>query len=157
LPDCLRTILRCWPLRLAALLCLTLVISVGHAEEAANATIAETTANATVKAKKAAKFGILAVRPKAEGMARWQPLFDYLNISHPGLALSFEILTYPELEAAIRHQRVDFVLTQPAHYLLLAQRENLQSPIATLVEQENGKPLSGFGGVIVTRPELKIR
>jgi two-component system sensor histidine kinase/response regulator len=157
LPDCLRTILRCWPLRLAALLCLTLAISVGHAEEAANATIAETTANATVNAKKAAKFGILAVRPKAESMARWQPLFDYLNSSNPGLALSFEILTYPELEAAIRHQRVDFVLTQPAHYLLLAQRENLQSPIATLVEQENGKPLSGFGGVIVTRPELKIR
>ena len=156
MPTCLRTIFDRWP-RLAALLCLALAVGLGRAEEAVPASTAETTANATVRAKKPAKFGILAVRPKTESMARWQPLFDYLNRTRPDQPLSFEILTYPELEAAVRHQGVDFVLTQPAHYLLLAQRENLQSPIATLVEQENGKPLSGFGGVIVTRPELKIR
>ena len=166
MPICLRSIFHRWPSRLAALLYLVLAVGLGQAEEAVNAATVEPTANATttettagprVKAKKPAKFGILAVRPKAESMAHWQPLFDYLNSTHPDQPLSFEILTYPELEAAIRHQGVDFVLTQPAHYLLLAQRENLQSPIATLVEQENGKPLSGFGGVIVTRPELKIR
>ncbi len=166
MPNCLRSIFDRWPSRLAALLCLTLTLGVGQAEEAANATATEATAGSRamepaatpkVEAKKPAKFGILAVRPKAESMARWQPLFDYLNRTHPDQPLSFEILTYPDLEAAIRHRGVDFVLTQPAHYLLLAQRESLQSPIATLVEQENGKPLSGFGGVIVTRPELKIR
>gem|GEM_PF-1598897 len=166
MPICLRTIFHRWPSRLAALLCLALVVGFSQAEEAVTASTAETTANAipqgdfqkgAVKAKKPAKFGILAVRPKAESMARWQPLFDYLNRARPDQPLSFEIMTYPELEAAVRHQGVDFVLTQPAHYLLLAQRENLQSPIATLVEQEDGKPLSGFGGVIVTRPELKIR
>lgn len=157
MPDCLRTIFHRWPLRLTALLCLVLAIGLGHAEDRPETAGAEATVRSGIDARKAAKFGILAVRPKAESIARWQPLFDYLNSAHPDLQFSFEILTYPEMEAAVRDRRVDFILTQPAHYLLLAQRESMQWPLATLVEQDNGKALSGFGGVIVTRPELKIR
>jgi len=96
-----------------------------------------------------AHFGVLAFRPKPETLARWQPLIDYLN--QAGLKQKFvlDAYTYPELEQAIREQRVDVVLTQPAHYILMSSEEGLYSPLATLVESDNGLALSEFGGVIV--------
>ena len=112
----------------------------GHADEPTNA---------TVNAKKPAKFAVLAFRPKAETEARWQPLIDYLNSSRPARPLSLVALTYPELETAIKEKRVDFVLTQPAHYILLTEHEGRLSPLATLIEKEGDQALDSFGGVIV--------
>ena len=102
---------------------------------------------------KPAKFAVIAYRPKAETEARWQPLIDYLNSTHPNQPISLVVLNYPELEAAVKAKQVDFVLTQPSHYILLSQREGLLSPLATLVEKEAGKALANFGGVILTRSD----
>jgi signal transduction histidine kinase/ABC-type amino acid transport substrate-binding protein/ActR/RegA family two-component response regulator len=96
-----------------------------------------------------AHFGVLAFRPKPETQKRWQPLVDYLNQSGRfKQRFELEAYTYPELEEAIKSKHVDVVLTQPAHYILMAYREGLYSPLATLVERERDKPLAAFGGVI---------
>jgi diguanylate cyclase (GGDEF)-like protein/PAS domain S-box-containing protein len=97
-------------------------------------------------------LGILAFRPKPEMLARWQPTVDYLA-SQTGRRFDLQVFTYPELEAAIRQHRVDFVLTNPAHYVLMTKRNQLSSPLATLIELDNGLPLTQFGGVIVTRAD----
>ncbi len=102
---------------------------------------------------KPAKFAVLAFRPKPETEARWQPLIDHLNSTHPNQPISLVVLNYPELEAAVKAKQVDFVLTQPSHYILLNQREGLLSPLATLVEKEAGKALANFGGAILTRSD----
>jgi len=102
---------------------------------------------------KPAKFAVLAYRPKPETEARWQPLIDYLNSTHPNQPISLVVLNYPELEAAVKAKQVDFVLTQPSHYILLNQREGLLSPLATLVEKEADKALANFGGAILTRSD----
>lgn len=97
-----------------------------------------------------AHFAVLAFRPKPETQRRWQPVVDYLN--QAGLKRKFvlDVWTYPELEEAVKQHRVDVILTQPAHYVLLAQREGLYSPLATLVERQGGLAISSFGGAIVT-------
>jgi diguanylate cyclase (GGDEF)-like protein/PAS domain S-box-containing protein len=95
-------------------------------------------------------LGVLAYRPKPDTLSRWQPTADYLS-AQTGRSVVLAALTYPELEAAIQQRRVDFVLTNPAHYVLMTKRNGLSSPLATLVELDNGLPLSVFGGVIVTR------
>jgi len=97
------------------------------------------------------KFAVLAFRPKPEILARWQPLSDYLNRAVPGHRFEMAVLHYDELEEAIAQRRVDFVLTQPAHYVLMTYRNGLSSPLATLVENESGHALDKFGGVIFTR------
>lgn len=102
-------------------------------------------------AEETVKFAVLAFRPKPEMLARWQPLSDYLNRAVPGHRFEMTVLHYDELEAAIDRQRVDFVLTQPAHYVLMTYRNGLSSPLATLVENESGHALAKFGGVIFTR------
>ena len=102
-----------------------------------------------VDATKPARFGILAFRPKPETLARWQPLVKHLNDSGLSRRVELEVFTYAELEAAVREKRVDFVLTQPAHYAVLAHREALHSPLASLLEEEAGQVLASFGGVIL--------
>jgi PAS domain S-box-containing protein len=98
-------------------------------------------------------FAVLAFRPKPETMVRWQPLVDYLNASNLGRRFTLEALSYPEMEAAVRARQVGIVLTQPAHYILLANRERLYSPLATLIGKEANHQLSNFGGVIVARAD----
>ncbi|MBS1130050.1 MAG: hypothetical protein H6R16_1052 [Proteobacteria bacterium] len=134
----------CWLSIVAAVFWLLSGLSVAHGMEP--------TGTAT-EAKKSAKFAVLAYRPKAETEARWQPLIDYLNSIQPSQPITLVALNYPELEAAVRNKQIDFVLTQPAHYILLAKQEHLLSPLATLVEKEGGKALSSFGGVILTRSD----
>ena len=142
-------------LKATVALCLLLGLSAISADEQPPAQTQNATASATVNTKKAARFAILAARPKAETDARWQPLIDYLNRANPERPLELLALTYPELESAIRDKRVDFVLTQPGHYIMLTQREGLLSPLATLIETQGGKPVSGLGGVVLTRHDEK--
>ncbi len=99
------------------------------------------------------RIGVLAFRPKPETAQRWQPLVDYLNTNLSGRQLELVPLTYPELEAAVHHKAIDFVLTQPAHYVQLTYRERLHSPLATLVERQGNVALGSFGGVIAVRTE----
>jgi diguanylate cyclase (GGDEF)-like protein/PAS domain S-box-containing protein len=96
------------------------------------------------------KIGVLAFRPKDEMLARWQPTADYLSAKIPGKHFSVVALNYAELEQAILAKQVDFVLTNPAHYVLMLKRNGL-STLATLVDNEGGKAVDAFGGVIVVR------
>ena len=94
-------------------------------------------------------LGVLAFRPIPVMEARWQPLVDYLNAKVEGLNLKLRVLNYPDLEAAIAAGEIHFVLTNPGHFVLLGQREHFSSPLATLITFTDGKPVRGFGGVIL--------
>ena len=109
--------------------------------------VAEDISSATVR------IGILSFRDRAETLKRWQPITGYLKQVLPGWQIELEALHYPELEAATSAGKLDFVLTQPAHYVLLAYRHGLSSPLATLVENSQDFSLDRFGGVIVARRE----
>jgi ABC-type phosphate/phosphonate transport system substrate-binding protein len=94
------------------------------------------------------QLGVLAFRPKAKVIAQWQPLVDYLNHSLTSHRIELKALNYPELELAIAEHQLDFVLTNPAHYVQMTFRNGLSSPLATLMPFERGHPSHGFGGVI---------
>lgn len=97
--------------------------------------------------------GILGFRPAAEEQARWQPLIDHLNARTPGYRFRAQVLGYGALEAAIAGRAVDFVLTNPGHYVLMTLRNGMSSPLATLVPIENGRAQSQFGGVVFVRAD----
>lgn len=83
-------------------------------------------------------------------MQRWQPLADYLSRMLHGDQVQLKVLNYPELNTAVSHYEIDFVLTNPAHYIELRQNYAMSGALATLIEDERGIPLSAFGGVIFT-------
>jgi len=100
------------------------------------------------------RLGMLAFRPKSEVEQQWRPLIDYLNRSLDRQDVTLVVMNYPELEAAIDENQVDFVLTNPAHYVQMTFHNGLSSPLATLIPIERGIPINGFGGVIFTRSEV---
>jgi diguanylate cyclase (GGDEF)-like protein/PAS domain S-box-containing protein len=99
------------------------------------------------------KIGVLAFRPKPEMLKKWMPLGKALKRAIPQHDFVIEALTYPELEQAVSEKQVDYVLSNPGHYVLLSRRLGVSAPLATLIINENGMPLSSFGGVIFTRDE----
>lgn len=96
-------------------------------------------------------LGVLSYRPKVQAQAQWQPLEKYLNSAVSGIIFKLEVFNFEELQEAIRLQKVDFVITQPAEYVRMTHQNGLSSPLATLITLEQGKPVRVFGGVILTR------
>jgi len=107
----------------------------------------------TVADAQTVKIGVLAFRPKPETLKQWTPLAKVLKRSIPQHDFIIEAYNYPELESAVINKQVDFVLTNPAHFVLLSRRLGVSAPLATLVVEDNGVPLSTFGGVVVTRAD----
>ena len=99
------------------------------------------------------EIGVLAFRPKPETLKKWQPLEKALKRDIPQHDFKIVPYAYPELEQAVSEKRVDFVLTNPAHFILLSRQHGVSAPLATLIVEENGVPLSSFGGVIFTLAE----
>lgn len=97
------------------------------------------------------KVAILAYRDKCITQQRWQPLGRYLNQALPQLDFQLEVYHLAELEQAVAEQSVDFVFTQPAHYVLMTYRTGLSSPLASLINLEGAYATEYFGGVIFTR------
>jgi diguanylate cyclase (GGDEF)-like protein/PAS domain S-box-containing protein len=94
-------------------------------------------------------LGILAFRPPAQVQQQWAPLADYLQ-ARLGVPVRVRALDYDGLELALARREVDFVLTNPAHYVRMAHQYHLTAPLSSLIMQEHGRPLAVFGGVIFT-------
>jgi len=93
-------------------------------------------------------LGVLAYRPIDQETARWQPLAEHLGKALTGQRVLLQALTYPELNRALERNELDFVLTNPAHYIELRQRNSLSGVLASLVESAGNTQLGAFGGVI---------
>ncbi|QCU90253.1 EAL domain-containing protein [Thiomicrorhabdus sediminis] len=99
------------------------------------------------------KIGILSYKDKNVDEKRWQPLITYLNNRIPDHHFEMYIGNYEELENQIRFASVDFVLTQPAHFVELAHTYDLTTPLLTLANKQANKSYTQFAGVIFTSAE----
>lgn len=99
------------------------------------------------------KVGVLAYRSKAQTQAQWQPLAAALRTAVPGRDFQVQAFTQAELEQAVNGRQVDFVLTNPGHYVLLQRRAGLLAPLATLIADQDGHDLATYSGVIFTRSD----
>ncbi len=99
------------------------------------------------------KIGVLAFRPKPQTVAQWQPLAAVLKQAMPERDFEVKALSYPELNDAVARRQLDFVLTNPGHYVLLTKRGGVSAPLATLAANDHGQSSTVFGGVIFSRAE----
>jgi len=98
-------------------------------------------------------IGVLSFESKIETTEKWQPLATYLTEKIDKQTFTVLPLTYVEFDDALENGTVDYVLTNPAHFIAMSQEFHLSGAIATLTEFSNGVPQSSFGGVIFTRNE----
>jgi len=105
-----------------------------------------------VAAEKVYRVGVTAFRDNAVTVREWGPTMDFLSAQIPGARFEVVPLNLSGFEAALSRRELDFVLTNPQHYIVMETRYGV-SRIATLVKQENGRMVNQFGGVIFTRSD----
>lgn len=98
-------------------------------------------------------IGMLSFRPIEETRQQWQELEQYLQQELPGYRIQIVPYGYDALETAIRQRDIDFVFTNPSHYVQVQQQYGISAPLATLIRAELGRQLMEFGGVIVVRAD----
>ena len=104
-------------------------------------------------ADEAVKIAVLAFRPKPQTMTQWRPLAAALKKAIPERDFLVQVYNLAELEAVVASRQVDFVLTNPGHYVVLTRRVGLQAALATLLLEENGQEAAAFGGVMFTKAD----
>lgn len=103
-------------------------------------------------------LGVFAYRPKPVMEAAYQPLIDYLNQALPDVHFQLKVLTQDEIEGALEQGELDFVFTNPSHFVLLRSQTRLSGAIATQVRLEKNQHVSMLGGIIFTsqhHPEIQ--
>lgn len=113
--------------------------------------MASVEAQSALSKKPTAVIGVLAFRSKAETLQEWQPLADYLNTQISTHSFIIRPLSYAEFNEAAKANELDFMFTNPEHYIYLSSKYDA-TRIATLIRANiGGKELTEFGGVIISR------
>lgn len=103
--------------------------------------------------KKDAVIGVLAFRSKTDTLTEWQPLAAYLNQNITTHNFIIRPLSYAEFNQAAGTNQLDFMFTNPEHYIYLSAKYDV-SRMATLIRANvAGEELTQFGGVIIARSE----
>jgi len=107
---------------------------------------------ASADPSKSLTLGVFAYRPEAIMLKRYQPLVDYLNSRLQHTRIKLRILQLNEIGTALADKQLDFIFTNPRHYIILRQQYQLNGAIATLIKQsDSGLATNKLGGVIFTR------
>ena len=105
------------------------------------------------QAERTLTLGILAFEPPEVAEDRWQPLIDHLDDELEDVRFEGVIAGYDELDDHLARNELDFVLTNPSHYLRFRSESSLSGALATLVPERQGEAVRGFGGIAFTRAE----
>jgi ABC-type phosphate/phosphonate transport system substrate-binding protein/DNA-binding CsgD family transcriptional regulator len=100
-------------------------------------------------------IGVLAYDGKQQALTRWKPTADYLT--RHILPRNFKImpLTHEEFIHAINKDQLDFILTNPGHYIALEVKLGV-TRIATFKSRFHEKILTQFSSIIFTRSDNNI-
>jgi two-component system sensor histidine kinase TtrS len=103
-------------------------------------------------AETALTIGVLAHRGDETSEKRWQPTAEYLTARLPGTSFRLIPSDLEEMSEALVRGELDFVLTNPGHYVELEYHHGV-SRIATLKNLRHGEAYKVFGAVIVARAD----
>ncbi len=104
-----------------------------------------------------AKIGVLAFRGAGPAEAQWQPLARYLSDAVDGWRFEIVPVTLVSAPGEIRAGSLDFLITNPGHYVTLAEQFGLGA-LATRERRvgDEAKGLMRYGTVIFTRSDSGI-
>jgi diguanylate cyclase (GGDEF)-like protein/PAS domain S-box-containing protein len=107
-------------------------------------------------AAQVARVGVLSFQSKADTLAQWQPTATALEQAVPQTRFEVVPLTYEEMDAAVSADQLDFVLTNPEHYVVLRQTHKLR-PMVTLNQKIGTQVVDHFGSVIFTQASSGVQ
>ncbi|WP_456377810.1 PAS domain S-box protein [Thiolapillus sp.] len=99
-------------------------------------------------------LGVFSYFPPAEIHSHWQPLVDYLNSRLENARIKLRVMNLHDIDDALASKDLDFIITNPGHYILLRERYNLEGALATIIRQAGeGQSTQQTGGVIFARQD----
>jgi two-component system sensor histidine kinase TtrS len=94
-------------------------------------------------------IGVLAHRGPETAIRMWTPTIDYLSSQITEYKFRLVPLDLEGMHAAEERGELDFILTNPGHYVELESRYGI-SRIATLMNDRHGESSTTFGAVVFT-------
>jgi len=104
--------------------------------------------------QKACSIGVLAHRGPEVAARMWTPTIDYLASKVTGYDFQLVPLDLDGMHAAEKRGELDFILTNPGHYVELEAHYGV-SRIATLINDRHGGASTMFGAVIFASAHRK--
>ncbi|MDX9838011.1 MAG: PhnD/SsuA/transferrin family substrate-binding protein [Azoarcus sp.] len=98
------------------------------------------------------RIGVLAFRGAETAVDEWSPMLDNLSQISPELHFELLKLDHDGLRAAVAERKLDFVITNPGHYVEL-EAEFGVSRILTLVDALAVTPERAIGSAVIVRKE----
>lgn len=101
-------------------------------------------------------IGVLAYNGKQQALNRWQPTADFLSKKITDSKFRIVPLSLDEGINAINKQEIDFILTNPGHYVRLEVNFGV-TRIATFLNRYQDQTLKYFSVAIFTRQDTGIK
>ncbi|MEP0942158.1 MAG: PhnD/SsuA/transferrin family substrate-binding protein [Rhizobiaceae bacterium] len=116
------------------------------------------TRNSTTEGEKTAVIGVLAFRGTNTTVKNWQPLIDYLDDAVSGWKFRLLPVTLVSASNLIESKRIDFLITNPGHYVTLAEQYGL-SALSTRerLSTHTGRSQLTFGSVVFVKKQSNIK
>lgn len=96
------------------------------------------------------RVGLLAYRGAERAVSDWEPTLRHLEASLPGHVFTGVARDLPGLRRAVASGAVDFVITNPGHYVELEAAHGV-TRIATVELPGGPKPAAAIGAVVLAR------
>lgn len=97
-------------------------------------------------------LGVFSFRPDLTTEQRYLPLARYLSVA-TGQQIDLKVLSDEGMARALSRNQLDFVMTNPSHFLVLRSERSLSGVLATLIERWGDAETASMGGVIFTRAD----
>ena len=101
-------------------------------------------------------IGVLAFNGRQQAVERWKPTADYLTRHIADAEFHIVPLTLDEFQHALNKQELDFVLTNPGHYVRLEVTYGA-TRIVTFLSRHRERVLKYFSSVVFTRVDSDIK
>lgn len=98
------------------------------------------------------KIGVLAYSGGDMVLKWWSRTAEYLDEQIPSATFTLVPLDLSEMRAAVKHEQLAFVLTNPGNFVELQTLYGIEA-LATLRNQRQNQPYTQFGAVIFTRAD----
>ena len=102
------------------------------------------------------RVGVLAYRGSDNLLESWESLRLFLDTSVPGVSFEFVPITLVSADALIEARRLDFVVTNPGHFVALSRRHDMSVLASRLQEKSDGSLSNQFGSTVITQKDSDI-
>lgn len=102
------------------------------------------------------RIGVLAYLGYEDALARWHGLKLYLDTALPDHHVEIVPMTLASASSQIAAGQIDFVLTNPGHFVTLDAKHPMSVLASRLMRADDGTALGEFGSLIFARADAGI-